>query len=478
MADYVPVYSGVFNDSFYYWRQVGTFSAAGFNGGYYTSEELPARAPYSHFYAHGPVFPLLYGSVASFTGWYSHTGILFNLMGITTAFGLWLYRIRHAQGKMILSGLALVTTWGGLFFIPTNMQESVHFSLAILLALCVVPSIAPQKDVKGRKLWRVATLVVLTLAMLLRPTWAVLVPPLFWIWSQQSSIRVRFFFLLGLFVLLGGIVFSFSYHSAPYSLASYLPSEINFARISSGLLARVKYNLLTLFTLNPIELVQIIQVVSLGFLLFIITFQRSRLKISQLRKYHLDWMLSELVLHIFNLVGCVSFIFLFYEIGNFKGFRQFTPHLLLSLLLLIAQRRFRIVSLLIVIGIVALPSFLTNYQSLWYASFHRENADIETFRQQSTNILIYDPDALNAWCNTLLVVLNETEIPPQMMKIHPALGVSWTKLTPNQSFRSRYVLLTEADQVRLGDLSALRPALQTEAGTIFLNTQGDCPYEP
>lgn len=479
LADYVPIYSDVFNDSFYYWRQVGTFAAAGFDGGYYTGEELPARAPYSHFYAHGPIFPLLYGSVASLTGWHPHTGIIFNVILITFTFGLWLYRIRNDQGQMVLSALALFTVWGVLFFIPTNMQESVHFALAILLAVCIVPVLRNQsRKQREDKFWQTTTIIVLTVAALLRPTWAVLSLPLFWMWTKKVRRSRQPLYFLGLCGYLGVIAFLFQYQGSSYPLFSYLPSGSSFSEIWINTLTRIRINLLNLFSLNILELIQFIQIMILLSLLFNISVNRFLGRVSLLHRLHIAWQLNEVSLHFFNLVGALAFVFLFNEMNVFRGYRQLAPHLLVTLLILIAQRRFRCVITLLMIGLIALPWFLIDYKTQWYSSFHRENADIETFRQQSASILIYDPAAPNAWCNTLLVVMRQNELPPQVMRIHPALGISWTMLKPNQSFRSRYILLTEADKSVLGNISSLRFATRTNAGDLFLNLLGDCPITP
>ncbi|MBI5667586.1 MAG: hypothetical protein HZC41_06225 [Chloroflexi bacterium] len=49
----IPAWS----DEVVYWHSALTFQHAGFNGGYYTFAELPARAGFSHFDTHGQDVP-------------------------------------------------------------------------------------------------------------------------------------------------------------------------------------------------------------------------------------------------------------------------------------------------------------------------------------------------------------------------------------------------------------------------------------
>src|SRR5262245_18008308 len=76
LSDYVPLSS----DEVLFWHQIDTFRVAGFNGGYYTIDEVPPTASFTHFYTKGPVFPALYGTAARITGWQLDTGVYFNLV--------------------------------------------------------------------------------------------------------------------------------------------------------------------------------------------------------------------------------------------------------------------------------------------------------------------------------------------------------------------------------------------------------------
>ena len=65
LLDYTPQWS----DEVYNWHQVATFRAVGFEGGYYTSNERPAPVSFIHFYAHGPVYPIVMGVMGKMLGW-------------------------------------------------------------------------------------------------------------------------------------------------------------------------------------------------------------------------------------------------------------------------------------------------------------------------------------------------------------------------------------------------------------------------
>ena len=56
-------YFPLVSDEIAYQRQIAAFVEAVFNGGYFTSYELPAPFAFTHFSVHEPAFPVLYGFV-------------------------------------------------------------------------------------------------------------------------------------------------------------------------------------------------------------------------------------------------------------------------------------------------------------------------------------------------------------------------------------------------------------------------------
>src|SRR5262245_38029134 len=102
LQTFVPTYSGVYNDALGYWRTVLTFSQVGFQGGYYTFNELPAPASFTHFYVYGPMYPLIYGTLGRVFGWYPVTGVIINLGLVSAAIVGFITLTRPDKRQLIL----------------------------------------------------------------------------------------------------------------------------------------------------------------------------------------------------------------------------------------------------------------------------------------------------------------------------------------------------------------------------------------
>src|SRR5262249_54396437 len=133
LASYMPSYRATYNDSMLYWREAYTFSQVGFNGGFYTTNELPARLGFIHFYVYGPVYPIVYGTIGRLFGWYYATPVIINLALIGLAIAAFTIITRPDRRQLLLAGALFATFWPILLFLLSNMQESYQQALAILL---------------------------------------------------------------------------------------------------------------------------------------------------------------------------------------------------------------------------------------------------------------------------------------------------------------------------------------------------------
>ncbi|WP_140048994.1 hypothetical protein [Devosia lucknowensis] len=153
-------YWPAFSDDVTFNHQIRTFAAVGFSGGYYTIGELPPPASFTHFGAHGPFYPALYGLLlwplgASVSGpiWVHHS-----VMYAATLFGLLLAR-PTAAGALAMA-VVIATFWPAIAMLTASMQEGLHFSIAILGAAAAFH----KRTSIGTALYMAASLV--------RPTWA------------------------------------------------------------------------------------------------------------------------------------------------------------------------------------------------------------------------------------------------------------------------------------------------------------------
>src|SRR5467141_2945707 len=82
LLDHIP---GVINDAIDYWLEAQAFRYAGFHGGYFTIDERPAPWSFSHFGSHGPLFPMIHGTLGRLFGWHPYSIPLFHLAFVTAA---------------------------------------------------------------------------------------------------------------------------------------------------------------------------------------------------------------------------------------------------------------------------------------------------------------------------------------------------------------------------------------------------------
>jgi len=162
------------------------------------------------------------------------------------------------------------------------------------------------------------------------------------------------------------------------------------------------------------------------------------------------------------------------------------PHLLLSLLVLIACRRWLIPAVFIALQAVMLPQFLTEYRATVEPQFTPGLVEqITVFRDQTREVLTYDPLASSAWCNTLLFVMENRgdqvlAIPPELALIDPGIGLSfyigyWGETAPlTYPIRSHYLLLSENNRALIGENARLTLLVNTAAGGIYQNEDAEC----
>ena len=82
------------------------------------------------------------------------------------------------------------------------------------------------------------------------------------------------------------------------------------------------------------------------------------------------WRWAERCTHILNLSLIVLLVLMLWRVENSMDYRVVAPHLLLSLLLLAACGRTRVVAVMVLAGLLLTPSFLAAYKSNGDAAVH------------------------------------------------------------------------------------------------------------
>ena len=170
------------NDEVAYWNQIATFEATGFSGGYITVDERPSRLTWSHFGPHGPAFPVAYGLAARVLGWNYSSGPVFGALAFIAAATLWLLLTRP---PLLVTALLFASFWPVVLALPTTMQEPLHFAIGCVLAPLLLRLL---KDDDPRPRTLIACALVLCLASLVRPVWALLAIPLGWHLGRRKGL--------------------------------------------------------------------------------------------------------------------------------------------------------------------------------------------------------------------------------------------------------------------------------------------------
>ncbi|HEX2909030.1 MAG TPA: hypothetical protein VHO69_19310, partial [Phototrophicaceae bacterium] len=121
------------SDQTYYWHQILTFQKTGFQGGFYTFNEVPPRIESIHYALWGFPYPAIYGLVARVVGWETYTGIFLNMAVMAVCVWACLLLARFNGRQILLTMLALLAVSPVLMFMPTISQETFHQAAALIL---------------------------------------------------------------------------------------------------------------------------------------------------------------------------------------------------------------------------------------------------------------------------------------------------------------------------------------------------------
>ena len=138
------------NDQVVYFLSSQAFDKAGFNAGYFTMDEEAARASFSHFDPHGPVFPMLYGTLARCVGLSYASGPIFNVVLLSAALAAWCLLVRPGQALVLWTAVLFLTYWPYYAFVYSWMQETTHLAIAVVLAGLFTAALEPAALLRER----------------------------------------------------------------------------------------------------------------------------------------------------------------------------------------------------------------------------------------------------------------------------------------------------------------------------------------
>jgi hypothetical protein len=480
------------NDEVGYWHQISTFKEAGFAGGYYTYQEVPAAWAFSHFGVHGPVFPILYGAVARVVGWTPSSGPIFNMALLATAL-LAAFRIGRLGPRAML-GLALLvsTSWWVLLMLPTTMQETLHQSIGIVLG-ALLGRLAIGRDVHAGRLLA-AALVILVVASLMRPTWALLFGPTLLLALRPRRWPARAAILASTVPAMVAAWFLWRFISAPVTtgrvswgaleeLARFmevrsledawalsvalalrlLPTLIrNLAMIQGA--SRTSLAEHTLFLLHP-------HYQAIGFCLAISGLSLWRM-LRRPSARSSDQVTD--LLQIWNIGGLLLPMFFLAAPDSITSARALMGGLLLSLVVTIMAKSRRVLTAAVIASnVLMVGPGLEFYQAFRGPAVNVDREQVERFRQDVSPRIVFDPTK-GPWCNTLDVTIEDYETP--LIAIPPGIGITYLPDRDRMfdGLKARYLLLPSAR------LNATQPGshLKHLSGHLYENLNAECDNGP
>ena len=474
LHNFVP---NTLNDQVNNWRRVLTFSEVGFNGGYYGPHELTAPLSQFRFDVIGPTFPILYGTVAHFVGWYTFSSIFFNMIIIGLALIFFMRVARLDQVQIILTGLLALTYWSILIFMPTVMQESLNHAIAISLAgffyILIDRQSASPRWVKcgAGGLLILASFLRASWGILLIPYFVLMLPGRFWVRLVIGSVAS------GLIV---AVVILLLQYTSPPSNNTVLDALRSFSEsFSSGvknLSNAIQQNFLTLeATLRatrifPLQLAQHLGIIALdlGIAALILLRKRNRPESSHVGD---ELRLRERVFQVYNLGMIILSGFALYLAAGFP--RVFAAHLLVSLCIAIAFKRYTLILMVVVTNLLLAGGVgydLAGYKNDNFKSDPEERAALQT---QVNQYITYDPNA-NPWCNTMLIPVNYYD---SRLTLFPAeIGISffWNAAKLTFPLKSRYLLFDNASYQKFQDKLNVHLMEHLPIGDLYLNQDANC----
>lgn len=470
LANYGP-YS-FWNDEISYWVWLRSFRYVGFHVGYNAPNELLSAFEFSRYGEASPFYLYIYGILARLVAWFPAVPVVINFILLTLSIYLYLYFMKFDIGQVLFSGLAILFTWPVLLYLPLTTHETLNQVIGIISAAVFIRLLREREHVRGGK-WGLMLLIIYV-ATLIRLSWGLLFIPVVF-YGLEGNHRKR----LTLAVLIGGALYM-----SVFVLMSYLLPMVNnsiFGTIRGGLInsllvipGKIIANLTPMFMikdLNPNIAVMFQMVIVIGWSLQLVWVMfRSGAKCDLIAS---DGGLLDLYI-VGSLLGAGL---IFYLPAAF--YRTFAPVMLLVYLLLVHRREYgRLVPLLLVNALM-FSSYLTYFKGIGdYRIIEMDYTTPQPWNEETeaavAKLIVYDPNAKNPWCNTLLIPLDYYDA--RLMLVPPGIGVSYifnpdTYQTP---IKSRYALLDQVSYEKFGMRSNLEMLESLPVGTLYLNKDVDC----
>lgn len=471
LLDFVPSW----NDEVSYWHQTLTLRTVGFNGGYYTLNERIPAAPFIHFYTHGPWYPLIYGTMGFVTGWNFYSPVIINFILVGGLLALFAWSTRMETKGLVLTLLHAITFWPMLLYVVTAMQESMQQAIAIILALIFYRMLSSMGRDSLPRWQKWAFYFVILFVSIIRLDWGILFFPYFIYIRRRGWTGVVLAVVYSMISIIIVMMVA-NYVGAPGNNIIFTLLSSFSVSISHGITTVWEYfldNVESYFNPNkdPLDWGLTLQTLGLVISLIIISvwhFFERPIATSEL---------SRNAFHLFNLAGIILASLFLYIIGTMGDYRVISVHLMLTILLLIAFRSYRLVALFVLSNVLLFGVFQGGYERFIAPKFIQDRVAMEDFGTRLEAMMPYDADAPTSWCNTFL--FRGASYTSLMNEVPAGIGHSFYfhPDEPKLNFYSRYLLLTEEEynivQAR-GNAPPLELVGRTGIAELYINRNVEC----
>jgi hypothetical protein len=438
------------SDEIGYYLQINAFVHHGFSGGYFTISEKPAAAGFSHFGVHGPLFPVLYGTLGKLFGWYFYSGPVFNVVLLTLAIGIYCIVMRPTTGEALLGTAFLATFWPFYLVLVSMQQDPIHQAIAVIVG-------GGFAGMLHRKPWasslgfRLLFLAILVYASLMRISWSMFLVPYAMLLCPKPTVKQLALAVVASALGMGFLLYGFRFLCAPfYGLDGFLMTKFVGGEASIRvLLANAWTNVRMLFEgnlANPANFPgRLIFCEGLAFGVIMFFYALTRLGLVSLSRPGLTHRqdLLEPCFHAFNIGALLTGTLVFYYIGNDGGWRMLAVHLLVSSFVgLTSPLRWLkvLIAGIVLINLGGLPWCI---RSMEYANMpHFGYAQEYRALAKKLNSLIPYQKGADPWQNTILM----DTYPHELLALPAGIGVSvfFRPSDVSLPIKSRYVLVGPA----------------------------------
>ena len=403
-------FSPSWSDEIDYWIQIQSFKEVGFKSGYFSVNELISNSSFSHYGTHGPMFPVLFGSLARIFGWKNYSGPVFNLVLLCSSLAFFLWLTKPDLKKSLFILIILLFSYQLFLYIPSLMQESINFVFAILFCALFI-RIHVLKD--HNKFLLTGILCIVFIASLFRILWLLAAFPVFWsIYKEMRGNHKKTAFIIAATLLYVSLsVFLYFYWTSAYP-GGFL-FKLTHAKPGLSMIelvfAQLMMNIKKLFGLNMVYhksefVARYLYILVIILLLFKVKKER-------------DVILSTL----FILLSTLLTTLLLYDIGNF---RILAPFLLFALLVIVflfdARFLWKIMVVYTVVNIFTIGFFISNYRDILADHFSSSFSVPDNENDSEFSHLQYFSNS-NTWCNSLVSTRVYSK---DFMQLTPGIGLN------------------------------------------------------